>query len=534
MCIKNKIALGLLLAGMIVSSGCAGKSAGHPTEDRVPVSKKEINPVSKSMEEWEKRKEERSDTSTEDTDDPNIGEKETEKKGILIALDPGHQGWDIDMSDLEANAPGSDVMKAKATGGTSGQYSGIPEFQLNLDVALLVRDRLAEQGYDVIMTRENNETAISNAERAALANDMGADISVRIHANGSDDPGTNGALVLIGSAENHYVGDLYENSRRLGESVLNAYCGRTGMQNLGIQTNDGMTGINWSKIPVIILEMGFMTNEQDDLNMADGDYRMKMSDGIVEGINAYFGYQTNGSNELRRRLQETLQPIQANHGSASVYVEDLSTEACTSLYSQQMQAASLIKLYIAGCVYERIEEVKVQESYEGETEELIRIMISASDNDAANTLTTRLGHGDAAAGRTEVNQFCQAHGYADTSMGRMMLEFTSEEDNYTSVNDCGHFLKAIYHGRLAGSEQILSYMKQQERKNKLPAGIRENIITANKTGELSDVENDAAIVYTDQGAYIVCAMMSQLQDPALARSLITELSTIIYQSMIID
>ncbi len=529
---KNRVVWCLLLAGMIVFSGCGKKSAGYTAEDNVPASKKERDSVSKSLEEWEKRREEQVDKSIEEADDKNMGEKGTQKKDILIAIDPGHQGWDIDMSDLEANAPGSEVMKAKATEGTSGQYSGIPEFQLNLDVALLVRDRLVDQGYDVIMTRENNETAISNAERASLANDMEADISVRIHANGSEDPGTNGALVLIGSAENPYVGDLYENSRRLGESVLNAYCSRTGMQNLGIQMNDTMTGINWSKIPVIILELGFMTNKQDDLNMADPDYRMKMSDGIVEGINTYYGYENDGNRELSRQLQEILQPIKVNHGFASVYVEELSTEACTSVYSERMQAASLIKLFIAGCVYEQMEEMQLQESYEGETEELIRIMISASDNNAANTLTVRLGHGDATAGRVEVNQFCQVHGYSDTSMGRMMLEFTSTEDNYTSVNDCGRFLKAIYHRELAGSEQILAYMKQQERKNKLPAGLPEHAVTANKTGELSDVENDVAIVYTDQGDYIVCAMMSQLQDPALARSLITELSAIVYQSII--
>lgn len=221
--------------------------------------------------------------------DTEAGEQ-IKKKGILIALDPGHQSEAIDMSASEPNAPGSDIMKTKATGGTSGRYSGIPEYQLNLDIALAVRDRLIAYGYDVIMTREDNETAISNAERASLANDAGADISVRIHANGSEDSGSNGALTLIGSGDNPYVGQLYEDSYRLAESILNAYCGSTGMQNLGIQTNDTMTGINWSKVPVVILEMGFMTNEQDDLNMADSAYRQKMAEGIAAGINAYYGY----------------------------------------------------------------------------------------------------------------------------------------------------------------------------------------------------------------------------------------------------
>ena len=213
-----------------------------------------------------------------------------EKKGILISIDPGHQGPQVDMSSQEPNAPGSNVMKTKATGGTSGRYSGLAEYELNLDISIQLREKLEEQGYDVIMTREDNDTAISNAERAQLANEAGADMAIRIHANGSEDPDVNGALVLIGSAENPYVGKLYDQSCNLGQTILDAYCEATGMQNLGVQFNDTMTGINWSQIPVIILEMGFMTNQQDDLNMADPEYQGKMVEGIVSGINTYCGY----------------------------------------------------------------------------------------------------------------------------------------------------------------------------------------------------------------------------------------------------
>lgn len=284
---RSKIVLWLILLGLVISS-CGKKDTADQTKDNIPITKTEVEMDQEPLEKQEGQKEENADTDIEETKDEKL--EETQKKGILIALDPGHQGWDVDMSDVEANAPESDIMKMKATRGTSGKYSGIPEFQLNLDVALMVRERLVAQGYDVIMTRENNETAISNAERATLANDMGADISVRIHANGSEDPGVNGALILVGSKDNPYVGNLYDNSYRLGESVLNAYCEETGMQNMGIQINDTMTGINWSKVPVIILEMGFMTNEQDDLNMSNADYRIRMADGIVKGINAYYGY----------------------------------------------------------------------------------------------------------------------------------------------------------------------------------------------------------------------------------------------------
>lgn len=279
------------------------------------------------------------------------------------------------------------------------------------------------------------------------------------------------------------------------------------------------TAIKEKKTEKTVIKKAEEILEQEDTKAEDEEVQESQEQVVLDG--------------LSQGLQAYIQQIEMNGGTASIYVEDLKTEAYAAVNSQQMQAASLIKLYIAGCVYEQMETMKGQESYEGETEELLHIMISVSDNDAANMLTTRLGYGDAKAGREAVNQFCQEHGYIDTYMGRMMLEFSSTEDNYTSVNDCGQFLKDIYQQKIAGSENICIYMKQQERRNKLPAGVPENIIVANKTGELADVENDVAIVYTDHRDYIICVMLSQLQDPGSGRSLITELSSFVYQSMMI-
>ena len=70
--------------------------------------------------------------------------------------------------------------------------------------------------------------------------------------------------------------------------MINAYCQASGMENDGVQLYDNMTGINWSQIPVIILEMGYMTNEQDDVNMQDPEYEKKMVEGIANGIDQYF------------------------------------------------------------------------------------------------------------------------------------------------------------------------------------------------------------------------------------------------------
>ena len=216
-------------------------------------------------------------------------ENKSHSNGHVVCLDPGHQSYTVDMSALEPNGPGSSEMKVLATSGTQGTYTGIPEYALNLDVSLLLRDILEDRGYTVIMTRTDNETAISNMERALMAGNEGAEIFIRIHANGDASHQSSGALALCPSGYNPYVASLSAESERLSHCILDTYCGATGFNNLGVQYNDTMTGINWSTVPVTILEMGFMTHEYDDNRMADPQFRQVMAEGIADGIDIYFG-----------------------------------------------------------------------------------------------------------------------------------------------------------------------------------------------------------------------------------------------------
>ena len=229
-----------------------------------------------------------SEKTTEKETETQTEKSEKEQNGWKVAIDPGHQGSWVDMSEQEPSAPGSSETKAKATTGTTGKFSGLNEYELNLDVSLLLREQLEERGYEVVMTREDHDTAISNKERAELAAAEGADILVRIHANGSEDTSVNGALAMVPSQSNPYVGYMYEECYELGEDILKAYCENTGIADDGVQYYDNMSGINWSTIPVTILEMGFMSNQNDDLLMADKTFQPVMAEGIANGIDDYF------------------------------------------------------------------------------------------------------------------------------------------------------------------------------------------------------------------------------------------------------
>lgn len=205
---------------------------------------------------------------------------------IVVVIDPGHQLRGDNA--MEPNGPGSKTSKARVTSGTSGVATGVAEYILNLDISLKLKTELENRGYVVHMTRSTHDVNISNKERAEYANSVNADIAVRIHANGAG-PSVRGAETLAPSANNPYVSHLSNASISLSRHVINAYCATTGFINRGVKTNDTMTGINWSSVPVTIIELGFMSNAEEDRAMQDATMQNNMVQGIANGIDAYFG-----------------------------------------------------------------------------------------------------------------------------------------------------------------------------------------------------------------------------------------------------
>lgn len=241
--------------------------------------------------------------------------------------------------------------------------------------------------------------------------------------------------------------------------------------------------------------------------------------------------ETAGTDEKLQGVLSNL-ALPAGNGTWSVYVCDLVNNTEGAIQDARMQAASLIKLYIMGAVYENYDSIIAQYG-QSSVDSNLYSMITVSDNDAANTLVSYLGGGDSSAGMTVVNDFCSEKGYSSTHMGRLLLASNQYDDNYTSVSDCGHFLKEVYEGSKesdAHAQAEFDLLAAQTRRNKIPAQMPAGVSIANKTGELSDVENDAGIIYNSSNDLIIVFMSENVLQPGTAQSTIASLSRQIYDS----
>lgn len=223
------------------------------------------------------------------------------------------------------------------------------------------------------------------------------------------------------------------------------------------------------------------------------------------------------SAQLQAKIEAQLAPLEGRW-EVAVCNRNSGVEVCCN--DGPTVAASLIKLFVAGAYFDAVLQGTVTDSYSPQ----VRTMLDCSDNAACNRLIDLLG-------MDAINEFIRREGFADTQLNRKMLE-ASPLENYTSPRDCVSLLSRVLDGDFVSvdaSYQILEALKNQQRTAKLPAGVPYDVKTANKTGELGDTENDAAIFWTSDDIYIVCVMATELPDPAGAREEIVKLSAEIYR-----
>ena len=225
--------------------------------------------------------------------------------------------------------------------------------------------------------------------------------------------------------------------------------------------------------------------------------------------------------------------IKEMDGDIAIYTEDLLHHEAITINDHPMQAASLIKLFTAGRYYQAVEQEEIKETEA--SKKAIERMIEYSDNDAWTYLETYIGNGSYTEGLTSVTDFAHELGCLDSvRLSALNHEIDTKADNLSSVSDIGKVLSMIYEGTFVSedtSKQMLELLKKQTRTSKIPKGIPNDYTIANKTGELENTQNDAALIYLDNIDYSLVIMMDDIQDSQRAIENIIDISKTVYHYM---
>lgn len=211
----------------------------------------------------------------------------------VVVIDPGH--------DLRGNpatepiGPGATVRKIKDGGGTRGVVTEIPEAELVLDVSLRLKRLLETAGVAVVLTRSRTAgTSIGNVARATIANRANANLFLRVHADGHPDPTVRGTHTLVPALRRGWTDDIYGASRRAARIVQAELVAALRFPDRGIRERSDFTGFNWSDVPVLMVELGFMTNAVEDRALASAPVRARAAQGLCRGTLRFLGLAPEG------------------------------------------------------------------------------------------------------------------------------------------------------------------------------------------------------------------------------------------------
>ncbi|MBY7109503.1 N-acetylmuramoyl-L-alanine amidase [Bacillus sp. 17RED48] len=273
---------------------------------------KEDAPVEKQQEEQEKKKEpqavqtneqvehkqeevpaeEKKEEATpvQPTEQPRQNNEQkvesNEKQGkFLVVIDPGHQ--QKANLNLEPIGPGATTQKYKVTDGTTGVVTKKREAVLVLEMAFVLKEQLEAKGIQVLMTRTSQDVDISNKERATFANDHKANLFLRLHADGSENPNQSGFAVLTPAEGSPYTKEIYAESLQISQTIVNKIRENQQVKVNGIKFREDLSGFNWAKVPGVLLELGFMSNPEEDKKLSDPQYVNSLLQSVTDSVEEY-------------------------------------------------------------------------------------------------------------------------------------------------------------------------------------------------------------------------------------------------------
>lgn len=274
----NKFLSGFLVIVMsIFLVGCTSSSKEQSVKSEISNSQEiDNNTVEKDIDEK---------NTTEDSKEEVVPNDQTKKETIvnkkIVVIDPGHSS--NGNKEKEKESPDSEIMKIKDPGGAQGVSTNVPEYVVAMKVSLKLKQLLEQNNVTVIMTKTQDAESPGNIDRAEVGNNNNANLSIRIHCDSADSQSARGASMLT-PAQIGYAKDISGISKKYGQIILDNLASTAGMNNRGVVERHDLTGFNWSKVPVVLVEMGFMSNPEEDRLLNDDNYENKLAQGLCNGI----------------------------------------------------------------------------------------------------------------------------------------------------------------------------------------------------------------------------------------------------------
>ncbi len=206
--------------------------------------------------------------------------------GTVICLDPARASNLND--ETEDVGPGSTRTVAMGPPGISGANPAIKDYEVNLDIATDLQKLLQAQGADVVMTRTGNVYYGGGRDRANVANQAGADLLVAIDVGSSDDHSKQGVSTAAPALVYGWTDDIYRKSSTAAFTIQSFLVRDLGALNQGINQRSDYPEFNWSNVPAVEVQAGYLTNPDEDTRLGSPDYQQKVAAALLDGIDLYF------------------------------------------------------------------------------------------------------------------------------------------------------------------------------------------------------------------------------------------------------
>ena len=180
-------------------------------------------------------------------------------KKYTILIDPGHGGNDK---------------------GTIANDKITFEKDITLKVGALVAQKLTKQKDVQVIISRNEDKYVSLADRAKLANEQGVDALVSIHLNGQT--GGTDAFGL----ETYYTKEKNDGSYELAKQIQETITSYIDVRDRGVKPERFQVLLQ-SKMPAVLIECGFLSNDEEAKKLKDEAYQESLAEGIAQGILTY-------------------------------------------------------------------------------------------------------------------------------------------------------------------------------------------------------------------------------------------------------